>query len=139
MVRGFTTSVLSGDKPKDVFMNTLGGAWNDFKSEAMTGGLLGGFGAATSSVSGSAARYAVDTLGETAIDTGIDLATGNKITGQTVAMNFAFNTFTNGSGSFSSKKGTKADVNTSKPKAGDVNRTPKVEILNMMWMNFLVN
>ncbi|HEM3615409.1 TPA: hypothetical protein U1C23_002305, partial [Streptococcus suis] len=58
----------------------------------------------------------------------IDLATGNKITGQTVAMNFAFNTFTNGSGSFSSKKGMKADVNTSKLKAGDVNRTPKVEI-----------
>nr|WP_301182801.1 RHS repeat-associated core domain-containing protein [Streptococcus suis] len=74
------------------------------------------------------AKIGVEATVETAIDTGIDLATGNKITGQTVAMNFAFNTFTNGAGSFSSKKGTKADVNTSKPKAGDVNRTPKVEI-----------
>lgn len=68
---------------------------------------------------------------ETAIDTGIDLAAGNKITGQTVAMNFAFNTFTNGAGSVSSKKAGKADVNTSKPKGGDVpvknsrNATPK--------------
>ncbi|MDG3137309.1 HNH/ENDO VII family nuclease [Streptococcus suis] len=65
------------------------------------------------------AKIGVEAAVETAIDTGIDLATGNKITGQTVAMNFAFNTFTNGSGSFSSKKGMKADVNTSKNKAGN--------------------
>ncbi len=65
------------------------------------------------------AKIGVEAAVETAIDTGVDLATGNQITGQTVAMNFAFNTFTNGAGSVSSKKGAKADINTSKPKSGN--------------------
>ncbi|MGT2973223.1 RHS repeat-associated core domain-containing protein, partial [Streptococcus azizii] len=57
---------------------------------------------------------------ETAIDTGLDVATGNQITGQTVAMNFAYNLVSNGAGSVSPKKAPKAEVNTTKPKAGDV-------------------
>ena len=66
------------------------------------------------------AQIGVESAVETAIDPGIDLATGNKITGQTVALNFAFNTFTNGGGSVSPKKAPKADVVTTKPKSGDV-------------------
>ena len=57
------------------------------------------------------------------------MATGNKITGQTVAMNFAFNTFTNGAGSVSPKKAPKADVVTTKPTGGRLPMT--VENLQM--------
>ena len=71
------------------------------------------------------AKIGVESAVETVIDTGIDLVTGNKITGQTVALNFAFNTFTNGGGSVSPKKAPKADVVTTKPKSGDV------EVLNV--------
>ncbi|MEG3242251.1 polymorphic toxin type 15 domain-containing protein [Streptococcus suis] len=56
---------------------------------------------------------------ETAVDTGLDLATGNAVTGQTVAMNFGYNLISNG---------VKVDVNSSKAVAGNVNRTPEVEI-----------
>lgn len=118
-VSGFTTSVLSGDKPKDVFMNTLGGAWNGLKSGAMTGGLLGGFGAATSSVTGSAARYAVDTFGETAVDTIVDVAQGGKVTPGSIMTSLSINAVTEGI-SARAAKGSKADVNTSKPKGGEV-------------------
>ena len=48
---------------------------------------------------------------ETVIDTGLDLVAGNKITGQTVAMNFAYNVVSNGVGSVSPKKSPKAKVN----------------------------
>ncbi|MDG4477768.1 hypothetical protein [Streptococcus parasuis] len=68
---------------------------------------------------------------ETAIDTGISLATGNPISLKNVATDYGLNLITNGSGSVSSKKSAKADINTSKPKGGDVpvknsrNATPK--------------
>ena len=57
---------------------------------------------------------------ETAIDTGISLATGNPISLKNVVTDYGLNIITNGSGSVSSKKSAKADVNTSKPKPGDV-------------------
>ncbi|HEL2651878.1 TPA: hypothetical protein T0G97_002091, partial [Streptococcus suis] len=54
------------------------------------------------------------------IDTGISVATGNPITIKNVVTDYGLNLVTNGSGSVSSKKSAKADVNTSKPKGGDV-------------------
>ncbi|MDG3137304.1 hypothetical protein, partial [Streptococcus suis] len=42
-VSSFTTSVLSGDKPKDILANTWNGAVNGFVAGGATGGLLGGF------------------------------------------------------------------------------------------------
>ncbi|HEM3653779.1 TPA: hypothetical protein U1C45_002110, partial [Streptococcus suis] len=115
----FTTSVLSGDKPKDILANTWNGAVNGFVAGGATGGLLGGFGAATSSVSGSAARYAVDTLGETAVDTIVDAAQGGKITPASIATSLAINAVSEGV-SARSVKTANADVPKNKPKAGDV-------------------
>lgn len=57
---------------------------------------------------------------ETVVDTGIALATGNPISLKNVATDFGMNLFTNGAGSVATKRGSKADVNTSKPKGGDV-------------------
>ncbi|HEM3615407.1 TPA: hypothetical protein U1C23_002303 [Streptococcus suis] len=118
-VSSFTTSVLSGDKPKDILANTWNGAVNGFVAGGATGGLLGGFGAATSSVSGSAARYAVDTLGETAVDTIVDAAQGGKITPASIATSLAINAVSEGV-SARSVKTANADVPKNKPKAGDV-------------------
>ncbi len=66
------------------------------------------------------AKAGVEAGFETAIDTGISLATGNPISLKNVATDYGLNLITNGSGSVSSKKSAKADVNTSKPKGGDV-------------------
>ncbi|HEM3641752.1 TPA: hypothetical protein U1C36_000851 [Streptococcus suis] len=125
-VSSFTTSVLSGDKPKDILANTWNGAVNGFVAGGATGGLLGGFGAATSSVSGSAARYAVDTLGETAVDTIVDAAQGGKITPASIATSLAINAVSEGV-SARSVKTANADINTSKPKGRDVStrKAPK--------------
>ncbi|MGT2716677.1 RHS repeat-associated core domain-containing protein [Streptococcus respiraculi] len=108
-VSGFTTSVLSGDKPKDILANTWNGAVNGFVSGGATGGLLGGFGAATSSVTNPVARYAVDTLGETAVDTITDVAQGGKITPASIATSLAINAVSEGV-SARGVKGAKADV-----------------------------
>lgn len=118
-VSGFTTSVLSGDKPKDILANTWNGAKSGFASGALTGGLLGGFGSATSSVSAPVARYAVDTFGETAVDTIADATQGGKVTPGSIMTSLAINAVSEGI-SARGAKGSKADVNTSKPKAGDV-------------------
>ncbi|MHC3682784.1 polymorphic toxin type 15 domain-containing protein [Streptococcus suis] len=74
------------------------------------------------------AKAGVEAGVETAIDTGISLATGNPISLKNVATDYGLNLITNGSGSVSSKKSAKADVPKNKPKSGDVNRTPEVEI-----------
>ncbi|WP_228064070.1 RHS repeat-associated core domain-containing protein [Streptococcus acidominimus] len=125
-VNAFTTSVLSGDKPKDVLINTWNGAKSGFASGALTGGLIGGFGVATSSVSGPVVRYAVDTFGETAVDTIADAAQGGKVTPSSIMTSLAINAVSEGIPARSAK-GAKADVNTSKPKARDVStrKSPK--------------
>ncbi|WP_074413827.1 hypothetical protein [Streptococcus suis] len=66
------------------------------------------------------AKAGVEAGVETVIDMGISVATGNPITIKNVVTDYGLNLITNGSGSVSSKKSAKADVNTSKPKAGDV-------------------
>ncbi len=66
------------------------------------------------------AKAGVEAGVETVIDTGISVATGNPISLKNVATDYGLNLVTNGSGSVSSKKSAKADVNTSKPKGGDV-------------------
>ncbi|HEM5992152.1 TPA: hypothetical protein U2B33_002099 [Streptococcus suis] len=66
------------------------------------------------------AKAGVEAGVETAIDTGISVATGNPISLKNVATDYGLNLITNGSGSVSTKKSTKADVPTNKPKSGDV-------------------
>ncbi|MGT2911947.1 hypothetical protein ACVR1I_09595 [Streptococcus cameli] len=66
------------------------------------------------------AKAGVEAGVETVIDTGISVATGNPISLNNVVTDYGLNLVTNGSGSVSSKKSAKADVNTSKPKGGDV-------------------
>ncbi|HFI0151189.1 TPA: HYD1 signature containing ADP-ribosyltransferase family protein [Streptococcus suis] len=125
-VSGFTTSVLSGDKPKDILANTFNGAVNGFVSGGLTGGVVGGVSTVTSSVTGPAARYAVDTLGETMADTIADAAQGGKVTPSSIATSLVINAVSDGV-SARGVKGAKADVPKNKPKAGDVSirKSPK--------------
>ncbi|WP_418968682.1 polymorphic toxin type 15 domain-containing protein [Alloscardovia omnicolens] len=50
------------------------------------------------------------------------------MTGQTLAMNFGYNLFTNGLGRVSTKRAPKSEVMKTKPKSGDISRTPEIEI-----------
>ncbi len=70
-------------------------------------------------MTGPAARYAVDTLGETMADTIADAAQGGKVTPSSIATSLVINAVSDGV-SARGAKGAKADVNTSKPKGGDV-------------------
>ena len=66
------------------------------------------------------AKVGVEAGVETVIDTGISLATGNPISLKNVVTDYGLNLITNGSDSVSTKKSAKVDVNTGKPKGGDV-------------------
>ncbi|MGQ7327027.1 polymorphic toxin type 15 domain-containing protein [Streptococcus suis] len=74
------------------------------------------------------AKAGVEAGVETVIDTGISLATGNPISLKNVATDYGLNLITNGSGSVSTNKASEASLPKIKPKAGDVKRTPEIEI-----------
>ncbi|MBF0786843.1 hypothetical protein IR123_02790 [Streptococcus sp. 19428wC2_LYSM12] len=101
----------------------LAGAITGFVGGSLMGAGSGIATSVTQNISNQAVRQVakagVEAGIETAIDTGLDLATGNKIAGQTVAMNFAYNLVSNGAGSVSTKKASKANVNIDKPKLGN--------------------
>ena len=74
----------------------------------------------TQNIANQTVRHVAKAGVETAIDTGISLATGNPISLKSVVTDYGLNLITNGSGSVSSKKSAKADVPKNKPKSGDV-------------------
>ncbi|WP_392364306.1 polymorphic toxin type 15 domain-containing protein [Streptococcus suis] len=101
------------------------------------GGHLMGAGAgiatsATQNIRNQAVRHVVkagiEAGVETAVDTGISVATGSPVTLKNVVTDYGLNLVTNGSGSISTKKVSEASLPKIKPKAGDVKRTPEVEI-----------
>ncbi|NQM31102.1 hypothetical protein HO415_10720 [Streptococcus suis] len=118
-VNAFTTSVLSGDKPVTILKNTFTGMVNGAVTGGATGGLLGVAGSATSSVANPVARHVVDTAGETVVDTIVDASQGGQVTPASIATSLTINALSEGIPTRGAK-GAKADVNTSKPNAGDV-------------------
>ncbi|HEL2042690.1 TPA: hypothetical protein TY419_000053 [Streptococcus suis] len=101
------------------------------------GGHLMGAGAgiatsATQNIRNQAVRHVVkagiEAGVETAVDTGISVATGSPVTLKNVVTDYGLNLVTNGSGSVSTKKASEASLPKIKPKAGDVKRTPEIEI-----------
>ncbi|HEM3439448.1 polymorphic toxin type 15 domain-containing protein [Streptococcus suis] len=101
------------------------------------GGHLMGAGAgiatsATQNIRNQAVRHVVkagiEAGVETVVDTGISVATGSPVTLKNVVTDYGLNLVTNGSGSVSTKKVSEASLPKIKPKAGEVKRTPEIEI-----------
>lgn len=97
----------------------MNGAVSGFTSGALTGGFGSALTGSTAGLSNPLLRYGADTASETAVDTLVDSATGGNVTPTSIATNLALNAVTEGV-SVRGAKGAKADVNTNKPKAGDV-------------------